>query len=165
MYGDTAVIRRQADRMDERAGDLRAKARSLSAAAEATVWVSVGGHRMKERVAERRADIEATAVAYEEAATALRHHADEVDEVKHLISTIENKVKGLISGAVDRIKDVAGAVADGAGKVVDGVKNVFGGGDDAPEPSAADERLAGYSTPPPGDKAWLDAPDELGVRI
>lgn len=165
MYGDTAVIRRQADRMDERAGDLRAKARSLSAAAESTVWVSVGGNRMKERVAERRADIEATATSYEEAATALRHHADEVDEVKHLIATIENKVKGLISGAVDRIKDFAGAVADGAGAVVDGVANLLGAGGDDGEPSAADQRLAGYSTPPPGDKAWLDAPDDLGVRV
>lgn len=165
MYGDTAVIRRQADRMDERAGDLRAKARSLSAAAESTVWVSVGGNRMKERAAERRAEVEATAAAYEDAATALRHHADEVDEIKHLIEMIEQKVKNLISGAIDRIKDVAGAVADGAGKVVDGVKSVFGGGDDDPEPSAADQRLAGYAPPPPGDKAWLDVPDELGVRV
>lgn len=163
MYGDTAVIRRQADRMGERAGDLRAKARSLSAAAEATAWVSVGGDRMKQRVAERRVDLEATATAYEEAATALRHHADEVDEVKHLISVIEQRVKGLISGAIDRIRDVAGALADGAGAVVDGVKGIFGGGHD--EPSADDQRLAGYSTPPPGDRAWLDVPDDLGVRI
>ena len=164
MYGDTAVIRRQADRMDERAGDLRAKARSLSAVAEATVWVSVGGNRMKERVAERRVDIEATATAYEQAADALRHHADEVDEIKHRISMIEDTIRGLISGAIDRVRDLAGAVVDGViGGVVGGVRSVFGGGDD--EPSADDQRLAGYSTPPSGDRAWLDAPDELGVRI
>ena len=122
MYGDTAVIRRQADRMDERAGDLRAKARSLSAVAEATVWVSVGGNRMKERVAERRVDIEATATAYEQAADALRHHADEVDEIKHRISMIEDTIRGLISGAIDRVRDLAGAVVDGViGGVVGGV--------------------------------------------
>ncbi|CAN5389723.1 hypothetical protein BH09ACT12_BH09ACT12_31520 [soil metagenome] len=159
MYGDTAAIRRQADRMDERATDLRARARGLSAAADTTVWMSVGGDRMRERVAERRVDLEATADAYEAAAAALRHHAREVDEIKHLISLIERKVKSLITGALDRIRDFAGSVVDG---VVGGVKDIFGGGD---EPSADDERLASYAPPPPGDKAWLDAPDELGVRI
>jgi hypothetical protein len=155
MYGDTAAIRRQADRMDERAADLRAKARSLSAAAESTVWLSVGGDRMKERAAERRADLEVTAGSYEEAAAALRHHAKEVDEIKHLISMIESKVRGLVSGAIDRVRDFAGSVVDGA-------KSLVGAGD---EPSAADQRLASYAPPPSGDRAWLDAPDELGVRI
>ena len=155
MYGDTAAIRRQADRLDDRATDLRATARGLTAAADRAVWVSVGADRMRQRVAERRADLESTATAYEDAATALRHHAREVDELKHLISAIESRVRSLVSGAIDRIKDVAGSV-------VDGVKDVLGAGD---EPSAADHRLASYAPPPPGDRAWLDVPDELGVRI
>ena len=155
MYGDTAVIRRQADRMDQRATDLRATARSLSAAAETTVWHSVAGDRMKQRVGERRSELDSTAVAYEEAAAALRHHAEEVDDLKRLISLIESKVRGLISGAVDRIRDFAGSI-------VDGVKDLVGAGD---EPSAADRRLASYAPPPSGDKGWLETPDELGVRI
>lgn len=156
MYGDTSVIRRQADRMDERAVDLRARARGLVAAAEASGWVSVSGDRMKQRAAERGADLEATAAAYEEAARALRHHADEVDDVKQLISAIEDRVRSLVSGAVDRLKDLAGDVVDGA-------RSLVGLGDDGP--SAQDERLMRYSPPPPGDRAWLDAPDELGVRV
>ena len=32
-------------------------------------------------------------------------------------------------------------------------------------PAAQDEALASYSTPPSGDKAWLDVPDSLGVRV
>lgn len=160
MYGDTRVIRRQADRMDQRANDLRAQGRALVAAADATGWVSLSGDRMKARVAERRAGLDATAAAYEEAAAELRQHAKEVEELKHLISLIEDKVRGLISGAVDRLKDVAGDVVD---TVVGGVRNVFGGGDH--EPSAEDQRLASYAPPPPGDKAWLDVPDDLGVRV
>ena len=159
MYGDTQVIRRQADRMDERAVDLRAHGRALVAAADASGWVSLSGDRMKARVAERRAGLDATAAAYEEAAAKLRQHAKEVEELKHLISLIEDKVRGLISGAVDRLKDFAGDVVDG---VVGGVKSVFGGGD---EPSPDDQRLASYAPPPPGDKAWLNVPDDLGVRV
>lgn len=155
MYGDTSVIRRQADRMDERAGDLRATGRSLSAAAESTVWVSVAGDRMRERVADRRTEVEATAEAYEAAAAALRRHADEVDELKRLIEAIENRVRSLITGAVDRLRDFADSVVDGA-------KDLVGLGD---EPSAQDERLASYAPPPPGDRAWLDVPDDLGVRV
>ncbi len=155
MYGDTAVIRRQADRMEERASDLRATARSLSAAAEATVWLSVAGDRMRDRVADRRVEIESTATAYEQAAAALRHHATEVEELKRLISAIESRIRGLVTGALERIRDFAGSV-------VDGVKDLVGAGD---EPSAADHRLAGYAAPPSGDKAWLEAPDELGVRL
>ncbi len=153
MYGDTVVIRRLAARLDERALDVRSTARSLAAAAEATGWQSTSGDRMKQRVAERRAELEATAAAYDEAAASLRRHADEVDEVKHLISTIERRVRSLISGAVDRLRSAATAL-------VDGVKDLVTGGDED-----HDRRLAGYATPPPGDRAWLDAPDELGVRI
>lgn len=156
MYGDTTVIRRQADRMDERAGDLRVRARGLSAAADASGWVSVSGDRMKQRVAERRADLEATATAYEEAARALRHHADEVDEVKQLIKAIEDRIRSLVSSAVDKVKDFAGDVVDGA-------KDLVGLGDD--EPSAQEQRLAHFDEPPPGDRAWLEAPDALGVRV
>lgn len=154
MYGDTTVIRRLADRLDERAGDLRAKANALGAAAESARWVSIAGDRMKERVASRRADLDDTAADYEDAAAKLRHHADKVDDLKHLIATIEHKVLGLISGAVDRIKDAASAV-------VHGLKDLVTGGSD----DSADQRLAHYSPPPPGDKAWLDVPDDLGVSV
>ncbi|WP_323792311.1 hypothetical protein [Nocardioides sp.] len=148
--------------MDERAVDLRAHGRRLVAAAEASGWVSLSGDRMKARVAERRGELDATAVAYEEAAAALRRHAEEVDDLKALIENIEQRVRGLISGAVARLRDAAAGLVDGVSGVVDGVRGAIGLGD---EPSAADQRLASYAPPPSGDKAWLEAPDELGVRI
>lgn len=162
MYGDTGVIRRQADRMDERAADLRGHGRRLVAAAEASGWVSLSGDRMKARVAERRAELEATAVAYEEAAAALRHHAQEVDDLKALIASIEHQVRGLVAGAVSRLRDAAADLVDGVAGVVDGLRGAIGIGD---EPSVADQRLASYAPPPSGDKAWLEVPDQLGVRL
>ena len=33
------------------------------------------------------------------------------------------------------------------------------------EPSPDDQRLASYAPPPPGDKAWLDVPDDLLWRL
>lgn len=153
MYGDTTVIRRLADRMDERAEDIRSQVRSLRGNAEAATWVSVAGSAMKERVAERSADLNDVALAYEEAATKLREHAREVDELKALISRIQDKVTSMISAAVDRIKDAASAIAGG-------IKDLVTGDDDN-----GDEQMANYQAPPPGDRAWLDVPDELGINV
>lgn len=155
MYGDPDGIRRLATRMDNRAVDLRAQATTLVAGAEKTLWLSDAGGRMRERAVDRSLELRSTAASYEDAAEKLRHHAREVEELIALIAEIEEKVSNLIAGAVDRLKDAAGAIVEGA-------KDLVGAGD---EPDPADERLAHYSTPPSGDKAWLDVPDALGVRI
>lgn len=162
MYGDTTVIRRLAGQMDERAVDLRAQTRGLLGAAEQTTWKSTAGSAMRKRVAERASGIEEVARSYEDAAAKLRHHADEVDRLKELIENIARTVGHLISGAIDRLKDAGHAIIDGA---IDGAKklgHLMGiGGDDSPDPH--DVALASFDQPPPGDMAWLDVPDVLGV--
>jgi methyl-accepting chemotaxis protein len=164
MYGDTTVIRRLASRMDERATDLRATADQLSASADTAHWWSVSGERMRGQVRERAANLRGIAADYEDAADKLREHADKVDELKALISLIERKVTSLVEGAIDRIKDAGHAVVEG---VKDGVKAVgdflTGGGGDGPDPR--DVQLARFASPPPGDKGWLDVPDQLGIGI
>lgn len=164
MYGDTRVIRKLAAGMDERATELRATADQLSGSAETAHWWSVGGDRMRLQVRERAASIRGVAADYEDAADRLREHADEVDELKALIRSIERRVTDLVQGAVDRLKATGHAIVEG---VKDGFRAVgsliTGGGDD--EPDADDVRLAQYAAPPPGDKAWLDVPDELGIRV
>lgn len=163
MYGDTAVIRRLAGRLDERAEELRRTATRLGAAAEGAHWWSVSAEAMRARVEERAALLERLASDYEEAAVALRHHADEVDEIKALIARIEREVSSLIEGAIDRLRAAGHALVKGVEDGVKAVGRLVGIGDDEPDPH--DVRLAGFTPPPPGDKAWLDAPDELGVRV
>jgi len=156
MYGDPAEIRRLATRMRERAGDLRRQGDRLVSAAEHAHWVSVSGSAMQQRARDRAADLAATAGAYEDAADKLDAHAKEVEQLIALIATIEKTVVGLISGAIDRVRDFAASVVDGA-------RDLVGLGDDGP--SERDKQLANYQAPPSGDKAWLDVPDDLGVRI
>ncbi|WP_370289916.1 WXG100 family type VII secretion target [Nocardioides sp.] len=163
MYGDTTVIRRLAGRMDERAGELRRTATRLGAAAEGAHWWSVSAEAMRARVEERAAVLERLAADYEEAAGALRHHADEVDEVKALIAHIERAVGNLVEGAIDRLRAAGHTIVEGVKDGVKAVGRLVGIGDDEPDPH--DVRLAGFTPPPPGDRAWLEAPDQLGVRV
>lgn len=163
MYGDTKVIRQLATRMDERAEDLRTTAQQLSGSAQDAHWWSVGAERMREQVRERAADLRGVAAEYEDAAARLRDHADEVDEIKALIDRIERAVSDLVEGALDRLKAAGHAIVDGIKDGVRAVGNLLSGGDDGPDPR--DVQLAQYPTPGRGDRAWLDVPDELGIRV
>ena len=163
MYGDTQVIRRLAGQMDERAVDLRATADRLSGSAETAQWWSVSGERMRGQVRERAAHLRGIAADYEDAATKLREHADRVDELKALIAAIERKVTDLVEGALDRLKEAGHAVVEGVKDGVRAIGNFLTGGDDGPDPR--DVRLAQFASPPPGDKGWLDVPDQLGIGI
>ena len=93
----------------------------------------------------------------------LRDHADEVDEIKALIDRIERAVSDLVEGALDRLKAAGHAIVDGIKDGVRAVGNLLSGGDDGPDPR--DVQLAQYPTPGRGDRAWLDVPDELGIRV
>lgn len=155
MYGEPDRIRQLATRLRERAADLDRQAEGLVGAAQGTHWVSDAGERMIRHAGDLGAEIRATARAYGVAADRVDDHAREVEERLALIAAIEKKVTGLIQGAVDRLRNAAEAVVDGA-------KDLLGVGG---EPDPQDERLASYATPPPGNKAWLDVPDELGIRI
>ena len=146
MYGDTAVIRRLAQQMGEQGTEIRRDADQLVSASLLVVWEGRAAQAMRERMAERAVALRRTADEHDDAAQALRHHADEVDRLKDLISEIADRVKGLIEGARSRLADLAG-------KALDLVKLV------APDP--VDELLASFRPPPEGHKDWLDVPDQI----
>jgi methyl-accepting chemotaxis protein len=151
MYGNPAAIRRLAQKMRNRAGDLRHQADDLVSRTEGHSWVSLAADRMRERAVEMADKLRSTAGDYDEAAERLDAHAREVQRLLDLIEEIENRVTNMISAAKDRIASTAKAIAEG-------VKDLVSGADDA-----FDKLLSSFDQPPPGHKDWLDVPDRLGI--
>ncbi len=146
MYGDTAVIRRLAQQMSDQGAEIRRDADELVSASRLVVWEGRAAQAMRERMADRAVALRRTADEHDDAARALRHHADEVDRLKDLIREIAQRVRGLIEGARSRLADLAD-------KALDLVKKVT--------PDPVDELLATFQPPPEGHKDWLDVPDQL----
>ena len=146
MYGDTAAIRRLADRMSEQGTEIRADADQLVKASQLVVWEGRAAQAMRERMAGRAVALRRTADEHDDAARALRHHADEVDRLKDLIRDIARRVRGLIEGATSRLA----SLADGA---IDLVRTLT--------PDPVDEMLSRFQPPPEGHKDWLEVPDQL----
>ena len=146
MYGDTAVIRRLATQMAEQGTEIRSDADALVKSSQLVVWEGRAAQAMRERMAERAVALRTTADEHDDAAQALRHHADEVDRLKDLIRAIANRVMGLIEGAKSRLEDLANAAIDLIKKVT---------------PDPIDEMLSSFQPPPPGHKDWLDVPDQI----
>lgn len=153
MYGEPSRIRQVAERLERRAGQLRAEADELHAASETVGWTSLAADRMREDAATRRDEIRAVARDYDEAAERVRAHAAEVQRLLDRIAAIEREVRAVIGDAVRRLDDAVSQVASG-------LKDALTPGDEA------DRRIAQTETPPPGHKAWLDMPDIVpGVRL
>ncbi len=133
MYGDTAVIRAQARRMCERAGDIRAEADVLLGAAEAVRWSGMAAEAMRRLGREHAAGLRSCAGAHDEAADALVRHAREVDHLKDLIASIERRVLGLIDSAASGLAGVVGHVL----------------------PDAVDHWVHDFDPPPHGSREWL----------
>jgi hypothetical protein len=146
MYGDTGVIRRLAQQMSEQGTEIRRDADQLVNAAQLVVWEGRAARAMRERMAERAVALRRTADEHDDAARALRHHADEVDRLKDLIRQIAHRVMGMIEAARSRLADLAD-------KAIDLIKTVT--------PDPIDEMLSGFQPPPEGHKDWLDVPDQL----
>ncbi len=146
MYGDTGVIRRLATQMAEQGTEIRADADQLVKSSQLVVWEGRAAQAMRERMAERAVALRTTADEHDDAARALRHHADEVDRLKDLIREIAHRVRGLFVGARSRLASLAD-------KAIDLVKSIT--------PDPVDEMLSSFQPPPEGHKDWLDVPDQL----
>lgn len=149
MYGDTAAIRRLADRMGEQGADLRHDADQLVRASQQVLWDGRAAAAMRERVAERALAMRRTADQHDDAARALRRHADEVDRLKDLIRDIAHRVRGLVEDARSRLAGLADRAVDLARRF-------------APDP--ADEVLAAFRPPPEGHRDWLEVQVPGGAR-
>lgn len=146
MYGDTGVIRRLATQMAEQGTEIRGDADQLVTSSQLVVWEGRAAQAMRERMAERAVALRRTADEHDDAAQALRHHAEEVDRLKDLIREIADRVRGLIEGAKSRLTSLAD-------QAIDLVKKVT--------PDPIDEVLSAFQPPPEGHKDWLDVPDQL----
>lgn len=146
MYGDTAVIRRLAQQMSDQGTEIRSDADRLVKSSQLVVWEGRAAQAMRERMAERAVALRRTADEHDDAARALRHHADEVDRLKDLIREIARRVQGLIEGARSRLASLAD-------KAIDLVKKIT--------PDPIDEMLSSFQPPPEGHKDWLDVPDQI----
>lgn len=138
MYGDTSVIRAQARRMRERAGDIRAEGDELAGRVEAVPWTGLAADAMRRMVHDHAARLRSCADAHEAAADALDRHAREVDHLKEVIAAIEHRVVHLLEAASGGL---AGLVAH---VVPDGVDHWVHHWADRFDP------------PPHGSRAWLD---------
>ncbi|WP_416958082.1 hypothetical protein ACNKF0_10285 [Nocardioides sp. T5] len=146
MYGDTAAIRRLADRMSEQGADIRHDADRLVSASQLVLWDGRAAAAMRERMAERALAMRRTADDHDDAARALRRHADEVDRLEERIREIARRVRGLVEDARSRLAALAERAVDLVTRGADPV----------------DEALASFRPPPDGHRDWLDVPDLLG---
>ncbi len=140
MYGDTAVIRRQAGRLREQGLDIRAEGRSLRGRIETTEWVGQAADAMRAAAERRLLHLEATARKHDEAADALERHAVEVDRLKEVIAAIERTAQHLVAAARERIS----ALGD---QLLSGVQSLT--------PDPVDQLLDRFVPPPPGHLDWL----------
>jgi hypothetical protein len=72
MYGDTAAIRRLADRMGEQGADIRRDADQLVRASQQALWDGRAAVAMRERMAERALAMRRTADQHDDADQALQ---------------------------------------------------------------------------------------------
>ncbi len=134
MYGDTSVIRAQARRMHERAGDLRAEADDLAARVEAVPWTGLAADALRRTARDHAARLRSCADAHDAAAEALLRHAREVDHLKEVIAAIEHRVLHLVEAATGGLVGLIGHVV----------------------PGAIDHWLDHFDPPPSGSRDWLD---------
>lgn len=146
MYGDTDVIRRLATQLSDQGTEIRSDADRLVKASQLVVWEGRAAQAMRERMTERAVALRTTADEHDDAARALRHHADEVDRLKDLIREIAHRVGGLIQGARSRLAGLGDQAMD---LVRMGT------------PDPVDEMLSSFQPPPEGHQDWLDVPDQL----
>src|SRR3954452_17567995 len=96
MCGDTTRIRSLAGRLRERAAEIRALADRLVASADRVAWEGLAADAMRHHVRDRASDLRRSARLHDDAADALDRHARQVDHLKDLIASIEQKARGLL---------------------------------------------------------------------
>ena len=134
MYGDTGAIRTHARRLRERAEEMEALSIVLLTRTEAVPWSGVAADAMRRTAHEHAVGLQTCADAHARAAAALERHAQEVDQVKALIASIERHVLSALDSATSGVAGVVGHVV----------------------PDAVGRWALDFDAPAHGSRAWLD---------
>jgi uncharacterized protein YukE len=111
--GDPDQLDALATRIAAEAETIRDRAGLLRRHAAEVHWRSAGADAFRDRIARDVAALNGAAAGFDDAATALRHHAD----------TVRGRIR-FLQEAAERARAIAGGVVDAAGNVVDAAGNV-----------------------------------------
>jgi hypothetical protein len=159
-YGDPDELERIAAWIERRAEQVRTRAAEMVAKADGMRWKSIAADRCRETVRGDRRDLDDVARRMDEAAAALRGHAQEVRELLAAIRRIEEAVVGWFNSAIDRFNRAVDGFRESVSDLVNSIGGYLGlGADVAPAPSTPPWQSWPHrpgNLPASGDKAWLD---------
>jgi LmbE family N-acetylglucosaminyl deacetylase len=147
MYGDPDELDRLARRLSVRAADVRRHADDHVRQGQAAHWVSSSAQAYRDRVARDRVAADRVAAELEQAAAALRAHAQQVRETVATIARFEREATEWFEHQSRSVLHRAEGAVDTAGRLV---KHLVA---DAPWSTWP---IGPHNLPSPGDMKWLD---------
>lgn len=164
-YGDPDELDRIAGQIETRAEEVRTRATEMDAKARAMHWKSIAADRCRELIGEDKRALHGVAERMDEAAAALRRHAQEVRELLAMIKNAMEKITGWFRSAVDTFNRAVEGFKDAVKDIADGIGDALGfGGGDAPKPPQPPWqgwKWGPDNLPPEDDKAWLEVDEYL----
>lgn len=109
---DTGAVRHLAAQLTERADEIRDEAKRLSRLVTVVPWAGFAADAMRAQARQRLAALDHNATLHDDAAAALRHHADAVDLRAALLVEAAQAAAAVAEHAVDAGRDAVGAVVD-----------------------------------------------------
>jgi uncharacterized protein YukE len=117
MYGDPAALDALAAELSQRARSVRAAADEHRREGARARWVSEAASAYRRQLAADCAAVEVAADAMDEAAEALRRHADEVRERLAAIARAEREVRSWVADQAARVGDLGDDVGSLVGRL------------------------------------------------
>lgn len=111
-YGDPDALDAVAAELGRRARSVREATDRHRRAGVRARWVSEAASAYRGQMAADCVAVDAAADAMDDAAAALRRHADEVRERQAAIAHAEREVRAWLAGQADRVGELAGDVGD-----------------------------------------------------
>ena len=157
-YGDPDALDGLARRLERDASAVRAQARALVVAAEATAWEGAAAQAFRRSVDGDAARVARAADRLDEAASELRRHADEVRAQLARLRALEQAVTGWFDDQASRLEQAARAVVDAVTDPLDGLRRAVA------DPPWSSWPWRPDRLPAPGDRAWLEVGEFLRAR-
>lgn len=157
-YGDPDALDALARQLERDAGAVRDRARAVTAAARGTAWRGDAADAFRRTVDEDADHLLRAAAELDEAAAAMRRHADEVRAQLARIRALERAVAGWFDDQLGRLRAAADAALDALQDPLGTLKSVVS------DPPWSSWPWRPDRLPAPGDKAWLEVGDFLRGR-